>query len=141
MSEQCKGSVWERVSPLSRRGRPCQVPAKRDGWCGIHHPDAVAKKRAAREARWAAENATRSAARNRQISNEHKAIDHDRVSALAAKYRDALERIANAERYWHFTALDRGVWDCYGMAQAIDGEWISVTYADIAREALAEEAS
>jgi len=45
----------------------CGRPAKRDGFCGIHHPDAVAKMRAKSEERYARKNAELDAKRNAAI--------------------------------------------------------------------------
>lgn len=48
MIEQCKAAG--RVVRCSRR-------ATRDGYCGQHHPEAVAARRAKRDAKWAAKEA------------------------------------------------------------------------------------
>lgn len=52
----CKAAVYDTYGV---RFHQCTRKAKRDGWCTIHHPDYIAKKRAEEEARWAAEDAMR----------------------------------------------------------------------------------
>ena len=52
MTTRCTGSVWVD----SRMGHaPCSNRATRDGFCGIHHPDAVAKRRAKSDQHYAAQ--------------------------------------------------------------------------------------
>lgn len=43
MSEHCKERVMDSTG---WHPYPCSKPAKRDGYCGVHHPDAVARRRA-----------------------------------------------------------------------------------------------
>jgi hypothetical protein len=38
---RCKAEVWSQ----DRRGDRCNNDAKRDGWCGTHHPDAAKRRR------------------------------------------------------------------------------------------------
>ena len=52
MTARCAGSVWVD----SRMGRAaCSARATRDGFCGIHHPDAVAKRKAKSDQHYAAQ--------------------------------------------------------------------------------------
>lgn len=44
--DKCKGTRWD-----GWRWIGCGNPAKRDGYCGIHHPDAAAKRKAKSDAK------------------------------------------------------------------------------------------
>lgn len=48
MTETCKGVVWRASGQVAGWGRhsPCYKKATKDGYCGTHHPDAVAKREA-----------------------------------------------------------------------------------------------
>jgi len=48
--ERCKKELWPGWHTYQ-----CENKAKRDGWCGIHHPDAVAKRRAKSDAKYKAQ--------------------------------------------------------------------------------------
>ena len=54
MSEQCK---YDMIPDSGRwpSFHQCSKKAKRDGFCGIHHPDAVKRRREKSDARYAAE--------------------------------------------------------------------------------------
>ena len=41
MAEKCKETVWR---PCIGRSTRCGTKAKRDGYCGTHHPDAVKRR-------------------------------------------------------------------------------------------------
>ena len=47
----CQGSVWNEWHWVACPARP-----KRDGYCLRHHPEVIAQKRAARDAKWEAQN-------------------------------------------------------------------------------------
>ena len=50
MEEKCK----EKLVPVGGRSvsfHPCFFPAKKDGYCGVHHPDAAKKREAKSDAR------------------------------------------------------------------------------------------
>ena len=66
MAEKCKKMVWHRAaySPVK-----CTHNAKRDGYCGIHHPDAVKRRGEKAEARYKAKGEAREAIWKRQDFN------------------------------------------------------------------------
>ena len=75
--------------------KPCQNRAKRDGYCGVHHPDAQARRDAKRR--------ERDLARNAKWDKQAQQIDRARacVNALAgienpAAWREAVERLVEA---------------------------------------------
>ena len=50
MTEKCKETVYDReLRGISHR---CIYTAKKDGYCGTHHPDAVKRRREKFEARF-----------------------------------------------------------------------------------------
>ena len=52
MSKRCKErGIWDKYSWSSRQ---CTKNATRDGYCGIHHPDAVKRRRDKQNATYAA---------------------------------------------------------------------------------------
>lgn len=42
MTERCKKDIWDRVI---WRHRQCLKNATKDGYCGVHHPDAVRQRK------------------------------------------------------------------------------------------------
>ena len=73
--ERCKG---EAHTPGPGGGWfPCQYPAKFDGWCGVHHPDAVARREAKQRAKYEARETTearRSARRGARFALAREAL-------------------------------------------------------------------
>lgn len=63
---QCKAGVYRRISSNWGDTRQCDRKAKRDGWCGTHHPDAEATRRARSNARYDAQMREIRNARRRQ---------------------------------------------------------------------------
>lgn len=47
MTDRCKKVLRQGFHTYS-----CSKPASRDGYCGVHHPEAVAKRNAKTAARW-----------------------------------------------------------------------------------------
>jgi hypothetical protein len=56
---KCKAKVWD-----TRHSYPCARDAKRDGYCTIHHPETIAKRRAKSQSRWEAQRLDEQRARN-----------------------------------------------------------------------------
>ena len=96
-AERCKGTAWNPSGQVRGGGREvgCSKPATRDGWCGTHHPDAVAKREARVEAerkvqaerdraRWARE------ARNRTLLATIDRMTADEIATLPELLRAIL---------------------------------------------------
>jgi hypothetical protein len=93
MDERCSARVWERW-----RWRNCMNRAKKDGFCGIHHPDAVKK----REERIKKKRAIRAKIDPWNL--------YRNASEKAAKYRSVLEKIVDAHK--------QGLVNCDAMREA-----------------------
>lgn len=52
MSDPTPGCPAKVLDPLGWHSYPCQNRATRDGWCGVHHPDAAKKREEKQAARW-----------------------------------------------------------------------------------------
>lgn len=76
---KCKARVWPRGEYHSVG---CSKDATRDGFCGIHHPDA--KKR--RDEKWRAE-----------YERKQAASPHARIATLERELSQALARVAELE--------------------------------------------
>jgi hypothetical protein len=73
-TDRCKAMIrtgWHKY--------PCANQAKRDGYCGTHHPDAAEKRRFKAEARWAEE----SRIRNEKYERE----EYDRAAGVYCRRR------------------------------------------------------
>lgn len=88
---RCKQMVWSEWS-----SHQCASKAKKDGYCMTHHPDRVAAKRAAREAKWDAESKARSEQWAVEGRRERVGIA---VEALTDAERDALPESVRAAFY------------------------------------------
>lgn len=91
---RCRAQVWRTGA---WRAAPCRRPAVRDGWCGTHHPEAVAKRKTAQEAKHAARRAAWEQRWTRQslasnIVEAALADDLDRVRTLASQLRQLQEK-------------------------------------------------
>ncbi|HYE57854.1 MAG TPA: hypothetical protein VD948_05085 [Rhodothermales bacterium] len=90
MGETCKGEAWNGWNWVG-----CSKPAKRDGFCGTHHPDAVAARKAKNEARLQVKRELRRALDEAHRERNRKADAYDalarRVAALEAALREHVD--------------------------------------------------
>ena len=86
----CQAKVWGGYRMIA-----CSVTATRDGWCGTHHPDAVAKRKAASRARTQERMAALEAGNQRAYADRRKIDAHD---ALVAALRDTLDSLEYVNR-------------------------------------------
>ena len=91
MSDRCKETVFRQGG--SFRGGRCSRKAVKDGYCNQHHPDAVAKRRGERMARWKAEDERNEA---NWAQERRQREDGERFAALCAR----LELFNTAFRLW-----------------------------------------
>lgn len=93
--EKCRERVWPK-GPGAFARVPCGLQAARDGYCRVHHPDAVAARKAARgardEARWARAEAAAEAGRRERRLREAEAAA---ASALVALVDAMLEGVVS----------------------------------------------
>jgi hypothetical protein len=79
-AHKCQGQVWQ-----GYHHHPCGNSAKYEHegrhYCKTHHPPAIAEKRAARDARWAAE-AVR-LAKERKLQNEVRELREHKAACFA----------------------------------------------------------
>lgn len=101
-----------------RRGLvPCGKRATRDGWCGTHHPDAVAARRARSDARIAAQMAHDKAKFARTAQRNGDAV---RMAWLAEHYADSVPITADARQLIFASNIVR-VWQWIDMHQLQHG--------------------
>lgn len=93
----CKHKVWKGWHYYQ-----CSKPNKKDGYCGLHHPDAVKARRDKREAKWAAEDAARIASNAR-----HDAVIRQIPEAAKALYSAAYPFRGNGNIYPALQALEQ----------------------------------
>lgn len=96
-NERCQGQVFHASGMVRGWGRhiQCSKRATKEGYCGIHHPDAVAKRQAATEERLKAESERltdrwKREARDRAIVLAVLALTPDERATLPQSVRDAL---------------------------------------------------
>ena len=85
----CSEQVWSGF-----RHYQCSNRHKRDGFCGIHHPDAKAARRAKQDAKWAKERADREALSRPNAEDRRKL---DAYPHLVAALELAQRHIKNIE--------------------------------------------
>lgn len=88
MSEQCQKRVY---GGGSMRGHTCTKKVSRDGYCAIHHPDAVKIRAEKSAARYATEQESRNRQNRYAAEIQRKGHDYDRLASERDRYRKALE--------------------------------------------------
>jgi hypothetical protein len=100
VSERCKAeSYHERTGFL-----PCINDAVRDGYCGVHHPDSVAKRKAKADARYAAKLAQWDRIGAREREQSRKAAAYDELHKLARDLAVHIYRTCDGNTPWAFDA-------------------------------------
>ena len=100
---QCKARVFDRSGWA--RAHNCSNKATRDGFCGIHHPDAQAKRD-----QKSREKFERDSANSIYTKYASMTVDRDRLASENVELREALRNVANnTESFWAMIQGEYGV--------------------------------
>ena len=94
----CKGLFYRSFGRFGEWG-PCTYRAKRDGYCGIHHPDAVAA-RAAKSAAQYREQEAALEARDRAYGDRLRKEGAESAEADANRLAEALKAVEWSGGHW-----------------------------------------